>query len=75
MKINCGPTFEEKQAARKEWHRWFAWRPVRVGSGDCRWLETIERRISWQPNRATGPFPVSGYWLVDYRAIGTGEGA
>ena len=26
------------------WHRWFAWRPVRVGPHDVRWLEHIERR-------------------------------
>jgi hypothetical protein len=44
MKFNCGPTPEEKCAARKEWHRWFAWRLVRVASGDCRWLEYVERR-------------------------------
>jgi len=47
MKFNCGPTqAERRQQARDRfcvWHRWFAWFPVRVGSGDCRWLETVER--------------------------------
>lgn len=31
---------------RKGWHRWFAWRPVRLGphrSDAWVWLETIER--------------------------------
>jgi hypothetical protein len=44
MRFNCGPTAHEKRIARRQWHRWFAWFPVRVGSRDCRWLETIERR-------------------------------
>lgn len=44
MKWDCGPTWAEKKAALEEWHRWFAWHPVRVGSHDCRWLERIERR-------------------------------
>lgn len=55
MKFNCGPTEEEKreyarqlylerQAAAEEWHPWFAWFPVQVGSNDCRWLEVVERR-------------------------------
>lgn len=44
MKLNCGPTWEERVAAMGKWHPWFAWHPVRIGSHDCRWLETIERR-------------------------------
>lgn len=31
-----------------EWSRWFAWRPVEVGSKVV-WLEWIERR--WDPDR------------------------
>lgn len=48
MKLNCGPTKTERRTAARarfcNWHKWFAWRPVRVGSGDCRWLEPVERR-------------------------------
>ncbi len=43
MKFNCGKTFQEKKAERCTWHRWFAWHPVRVGAGECRWLEYVER--------------------------------
>ena len=54
MKINCGLSNEEKdrleESQAKEWydrisvwHNWFAWYPVRVGSKDCRWLETVQR--------------------------------
>jgi len=32
------------QASLWQWHDWFAWRPVRVGENDCRWLETVGRR-------------------------------
>ena len=51
MKFKCGPTEEEKkdQIRKAEvdvrlmscWRRWFAWYPVKVDDGDCRWLETI----------------------------------
>lgn len=44
MKIDCGPTWAEKYDMQKQWHRWFAWRPIRIGSHDCRWLEYIERK-------------------------------
>lgn len=29
---------------RTDWHGWFAWRPVRLGPSDCRWLEVVFRR-------------------------------
>lgn len=57
MKFNCGPTPAERRAsiaaeaerlyvAWSQWHPNFAWWPTRVGSNDCRWLETIECRIA-----------------------------
>ena len=27
-----------------EWHRWYAWHPVKLESGQCAWLETVERK-------------------------------
>ena len=42
-----------KMTNRTEWHRWFAWRPVRLPEMNyegvrvpkmCVWLETIERK-------------------------------
>jgi len=44
MKFNCGLTTEQKFNAKQKWHPVFAWLPHRVGDGDCRWLEVIERR-------------------------------
>ena len=52
MKFNCGPSLTERLEAREQWHRWFAWRPVRVGPRDCRWLEMVERRVMY--NRGIG---------------------
>lgn len=40
MKFSCGSSKTEIA----DWHDWFAWHPVRVGDGDCRWLETVERK-------------------------------
>lgn len=60
MKFDCGLSVYEKQ----QWHDWFAWRPVRVEYGGCRWLETVERRGSrWL-----------GSWLDwEYRAKNSGN--
>ena len=44
MKIDCGPSWKTKFEAKKKWHVWFAWRPVRVGENDCRWLELVKRK-------------------------------
>jgi hypothetical protein len=45
MKFDCGPTFRDQLLAWREWHKHFALVPRRVGPSDCRWLETIERRL------------------------------
>ena len=50
MKINCDYFKERrrlKQRAQFVWHDWFAWYPVRIGPGDCRWLETVECCREW----------------------------
>ncbi len=44
MKFDCGETWDEKVARLEQWHPWFAWRPVRLGSHDCRWLEWLVRK-------------------------------
>ena len=44
MKCNCGPTRKEKEAKLEQWHDFFTIFPRRVGSHDCRMLETIQRR-------------------------------
>jgi hypothetical protein len=77
MRFNCGPTAAEKRVARLharferfkaelEWHRWFAWYPVRLSdTQECVWLETIEiRGVShiYQPDPAD-------MWREWYRLI------
>jgi len=70
MKFDCGPTYQEKKAIKdalwtaivdhkSQWHKWFAWFPVRVGSHDCRWLEHVERRGEWSEYWDT--------WSYEYR--------
>lgn len=46
MKFQCRQpeTYTQQKARLSNWHGWFAWRPVRVGDNDCRWLEVVERR-------------------------------
>jgi hypothetical protein len=45
MKVHCGETHAEKWKRLGEWHPWFAWYPVRIAPGDCRWLEFVARRM------------------------------
>lgn len=73
MKFKCGLTKSEL-AAREiqvqmrrislcEWHKWFAWFPVKVDDGDCRWLEYVERRYR------NAYFEWFDRAFIDYRAI------
>lgn len=42
------------------WHRWYAWRPVKVGEDDWRWLEYVRRKgeyFNW---------PGDSYWRYEY---------
>lgn len=41
MKFNC-PKIIPKDIY--QWNPWFAWYPVRVRDGSCRWLETVHRK-------------------------------
>jgi hypothetical protein len=52
MKFDCDRHYK--------WHKWFAWRPVRLGDSDCRWLEIVERKKV----KAYGC-----HWRTDYRPI------
>lgn len=47
MKFNCGPSFAERHNRKQQWHKWFAWRPIRLNENDCRWLEYVERKINY----------------------------
>jgi hypothetical protein len=82
MKLNCGPKYDpdaerrrlgvlvdylnEQVALGNGWERWFAWRPVRVGDTECRWLEYVERRkLGW----FIGRHETLTYWSTEYRSI------
>jgi len=51
MKFNCrkrelNRIYKRQQEWERitQWHKVFAWRPIEVEYGDCRWLEWVERR-------------------------------
>ncbi len=48
MRYDCDKWRDRRNArwqAKWEWHPWFAWWPVRIAHNDCRWLETVERKL------------------------------
>lgn len=64
MRFNCdriAETIAERDRRQREWHDWFAWHPVRVATGDCRWLETVERRIEREYKHGWGHSFVDTY--------------
>lgn len=69
MRFNCDRLDDylrdckrRRDEARREWHVWFAWRPVKLEHGDCRWFEFVERREVY----VNGYF--ESYYEWEYRA-------
>lgn len=54
------PLFFSRFLKTFEWHRWFAWHPIRVPDGwqwEWLWLETVERkRVEVGPQGLTGNY-------------------
>jgi hypothetical protein len=81
MKFDCGPTYVERherrqkawedyKASREQWHPYFCWWPKRIGSNDCRWLETVERRGYYnEPIKMPFGGGCAGGWSWEYRSI------
>jgi len=66
MRFNCGKKGSSLERV-KQWHRHFAWWPVKVAEYDCRWLEFVERRY---PEAWIGPSSGNLWWEhPEYRAI------
>jgi len=36
--------YMDRLEAKRQWHDWFAWRPVTLTNGQVAWLETVSRR-------------------------------
>lgn len=62
MKFDCGRIREEKETPRvTKWHDWFAFLPVRMADHDCRWMETVQRKVGY-----IGPW-TGTFYDVKYR--------
>lgn len=44
MKLRYVPSIHDRISRLGQWHNWYAWRPVRVGKNDWRWLEFVDRK-------------------------------
>jgi hypothetical protein len=53
--------FKLRDERLAEWHKWFAWRPVRLDDDHMVWLEFVFRQVD--PNRASGDL----FYYGDYR--------
>lgn len=62
-----GETWEHRNERCREWHSWFAWRPVGLIDGRLAWLEVVERCeiIPW------GLMPPRLYWSYRQRQGGS----
>ena len=71
MKINLGEAWGERRARLSEWHTYYCWYPCRIGAGDWRWLERVERRGSWTPVEMAdwGGYTTTGGWDWEYRGV------
>lgn len=50
MILNLGvikQAFRDRRARRANWHKWFAWHPVRLLDGSRVWLRPVYRRNVW----------------------------
>lgn len=47
----------------KDWHKWFAWFPVRISDQENAWLEYVERRIEYYDGYD------GTYSFVEYRKL------
>lgn len=75
MKIGIGKSkqakfdsAEQKAERLREWHCWFAWKPVYVARDDRRWLETVYRRAGWAEASRWWPGDVL-FDDFEYRAV------
>ncbi len=53
--------WKRKKARLEDWHYWFAWRPVRLNTGECCWLEKVRRKGTFEEGYFCGD-----YWTWEY---------
>ena len=72
MKFKCS-RFERTD--KTKWHRWFAWRPVRVSETTCVWLGWVYRKGTRASYVRIDDFSAIGheefYWEYEYMEYGT----
>jgi len=72
MKWINGRTYKARDAYLKDWHKWFAWHPVIIGTtGEGKeehsvkvWLQYLERKGTYYQGWG------GNFWVWEYREIG-----
>jgi len=60
MKLDCGPSAEDKYEAKQQWHQIFALWPRRVGPNTCIWLAKVWRKGEYYGDS------LGGFWQFEY---------
>jgi len=69
MKIKFGKKdYYDECLATEDWHKWFAWFPVKVGCQDYRWLEFVNRRSLYHMGES-GDWYVFEYLSLEKKAM------
>lgn len=59
---------KDRHDVLSNWHRWFAWYPVRLGEFEVRWLEWVDRRGTYHTGGG-----MECWWSFRYASISKGE--
>lgn len=51
-----------------EWHDWYAWYPIFVESGECRWLENVQRKQQEEEIGLIDAWATHSVFVWKYRA-------
>lgn len=38
---------QKRHDAKKKWHTWFAWYPIKLDTRETAWLQSVQRKGNW----------------------------
>jgi hypothetical protein len=59
-------TYEEQEHRLRNWHRWWAWRPVTVYNSDKGYHQSIWLETVWRQGEQVSGFEYDSFWKWRY---------